>query len=113
GLLHASDLRAQGDLLGPAPDRRLLHRADVRPLLRPVGSADLPVSLSLRSFHVFFIAVSIALSLWVAVWGISGYRSGGGLSALATGLFFLLTGAVLLVYFVRVRRKLKELGPDD
>ena len=71
------------------------------------------MSLSLRSFHVFFIAVSIALSLWVAVWGVSSYRAGGGLGALGTGLFFLLTGFVLLLYFVRVRRKLKDLGPEE
>jgi len=71
------------------------------------------MSLSLRSFHVFFIAVSIALSLWVGAWGIQSYRSGAGAGSLAVGALFLLVGFVLAVYFVRVRRKLRDLGPEE
>ena len=71
------------------------------------------MSLSLRSFHAFFIAVSILLSAWVGVWGIASYRAGGGASGLAFSALFLLVGIVLLVYWVRVRRKLRELDPDE
>jgi len=71
------------------------------------------MSLSLRSFHVFFIAVSILLSVWVGVWGIASYRAGGGVSGLALAALFLLVGFVLLVYWVRVRRKFREMGPDE
>jgi hypothetical protein len=71
------------------------------------------MSLSLRSFHVFFIAVSIALSAWVGAWGIASWREGGGASGLALAVLFLALGAVLLVYFVRVRRKFREMGPED
>ena len=71
------------------------------------------MSLSLRSFHVFFIAVSIALSAWVGAWGIASWRGGEGASGLVLGVLFLALGAVLLVYFVRVRRKFREMGPED
>jgi hypothetical protein len=71
------------------------------------------VSLSLRSFHLFFIAVSIVLSAWVGAWGIASWREGGGASGLALAGLFLGLGAVLLVYMVRVRRKFREMGPED
>ena len=71
------------------------------------------MSLSLRSFHVFFIAVSILLSVWVGVWGIGSYRSGGDASGLAVAALFLLVGIVLLVYGVKVRRKLRDLDPEE
>ena len=71
------------------------------------------MSLSLRSFHVFFIAVSIALSVWVGVWGIWSYRTGGGASGLVLAGLFFLVGFVLLLYWVRVRRKFREMGPED
>ena len=71
------------------------------------------MSLSLRSFHVFFIAVSIVLSLWVGAWGVASYRSGGGAGSLGLAALFLVVGFVLLLYFVRVRKKLKDLGPEE
>jgi hypothetical protein len=71
------------------------------------------VSLSLRSFHVFFIAVSIGLSLWVGAWGIASYQSGGGAGSLALGVLFLVVGFVLVLYFLSVRKKLKDLGPEE
>jgi len=71
------------------------------------------MSLSLRSFHLFFIAVSILLSAWVGVWGIGNWREGGGASGLALGALFLAVGAMLVVYFVKVRRKFREMGPED
>jgi hypothetical protein len=71
------------------------------------------MTLSLRSFHVFFIAVSILLSLWVGVWGIGSYRSGGDASGLAVAGLFLLVGIVLLVYGFKVRRKLRDLDPEE
>jgi hypothetical protein len=71
------------------------------------------MSLSLRSFHVFFIAVSILLSVWVGVWGIDSYRSGGGVAGLVFAALFLLVGFVLLIYWVKVRRKFREMGPEE
>jgi hypothetical protein len=70
------------------------------------------MTLSLRSFHVFFIAVSILLSVWVGVWGIVSFRADGNASGLVlAGLFFLM-GIVLSVYWLRVRQKLRDLDPD-
>lgn len=71
------------------------------------------MSLSLRSFHAFFIVVSMALSLWVGAWGVLSYRSGGGAGSLVLAVFFLVVGFVLLLYFVRVRKKLRDLGPEE
>lgn len=64
------------------------------------------MSLSLRSFHLFFIAVSVLLAVWVGVWGVQSYlatKSGGDL---ALGTLFLVLGVVLLLYGRSVRRKL-------
>jgi hypothetical protein len=71
------------------------------------------MTLSLRSFHVFFIAVSILLSVWVGVWGIDRYRSAGDASGLGFAALFLLVGIVLLVYWFKVRRKLRDLDPEE
>jgi steroid 5-alpha reductase family enzyme len=71
------------------------------------------MSLSLRSFHLFFIAVSVLLAAWVGVWGVQSWlatRSGGDLTL---GLLFVALGLVLLVYGLRARRKLRELAPED
>lgn len=68
------------------------------------------MSLSLRSFHLFFIVASVLLAAWVAVWGVQSWmatRSGGDL---VLGVLFLALGIVLLFYGLRVRRKLP---PDD
>lgn len=71
------------------------------------------MSLSLRSFHLFFVAASVVLSLGVAAWGVQSWRASGSGSDLAFGLFFLVVGFVLVLYGVRVRRKLRDLGPED
>ena len=71
------------------------------------------MSLSLRSFHLFFIAVSVLLAAWVGVWGVQSWqatRSGGDL---VLGLLFVALGIVLLVYGLRARKKLRELEPED
>ena len=71
------------------------------------------MSLSLRSFHLFFIAVSVLLAAWVGLWGVESWqatRSGGDLTL---GLLFVALGVVLLVYGLRVRKKLRELAPED
>ena len=65
--------------------------------------------MSLRVFHMVFIAVCIALSAWVGVWGIREYmaeRSGG---ALALAVLFLAGGLVLVLYGRKAFDKLKEL----
>lgn len=65
--------------------------------------------MSLRIFHVIFITVSIALSIFVAIWGVREFvvsRSGG---ALALAVVFLIGGAALVAYAGRAFRKLRDL----
>jgi len=71
------------------------------------------MSLSLRSFHLFFIAASVLLAAWVGVWGIQSWQATRSGSDLTVGLLFFALGLVLLVYGLRVRKKLKALAPDD
>jgi Na+/H+ antiporter NhaD/arsenite permease-like protein len=71
------------------------------------------MSLSLRSFHLFFIAASVLLAAWVGVWGIQSWQATRSASDLTVGLLFFALGLVLLVYGLRVRKKLKALAPDD
>jgi hypothetical protein len=72
-----------------------------------------PMSLSLRSFHLFFIAASVLLAAWVGVWGVQSYLATQSAGDLALGLFFFVLGLVLLVYGLRVRKKLHALAPTD
>ena len=71
------------------------------------------MSLSLRSFHLFFIAASVALSAMVSVWGIRSWRETGEGGDLALGAFFLVVGILLALYGLKVRKKLRDLGPED
>lgn len=71
------------------------------------------MSLSLRSFHLFFIAASVALSAMVTVWGIRSWRETGAGGDLALGVFFLVVGILLALYGFKVRKKLRDLEPDD
>jgi hypothetical protein len=65
--------------------------------------------MSLRVFHIVFIAVCVALSLWVGVWGIRGYMQERSAGALALGILFLFGGVVLVVYGSKVFTKLRDL----
>ena len=71
------------------------------------------MSLSLRSFHLFFVAVSVLLAAWVGVWGVQSYLATRSVGNLTLGVVFFLLGFVLLLYGRRVRRKLRALAPDD
>jgi steroid 5-alpha reductase family enzyme len=69
--------------------------------------------MSLRSFHLFFIAASVVLAAWVGVWGIQSWQANRSGSDLAVGLLFFVLGVVLLVYGLRVRKKLRAIAPDE
>jgi uncharacterized membrane protein YcjF (UPF0283 family) len=70
-------------------------------------------SLSLRSFHLFFISVSIVLSAAVGVWGIRSWMDTKATEDLALGAFFFVAGIVLAFYGLKVRKKLRDLEPED
>jgi hypothetical protein len=65
--------------------------------------------MSLRIFHIIFVTVSIALSVFVTIWGVREYLISHSGGALALALVFLVCGVLLVWYAGRVFRKLKEL----
>jgi membrane protein implicated in regulation of membrane protease activity len=58
--------------------------------------------MSLRVFHIVFVMVCIALSVFVAAWGIQ-----NGNMALA--IVFAVFGVLLVAYGVKAFRKLREM----
>ena len=66
--------------------------------------------MSLRIFHVIFIAASLLLCLYVALWGVRVYAATQSANALMLAIVFGLCGAALLVYARKTFRKLKDLS---
>ena len=67
--------------------------------------------MSLRGFHILFIAASIGLALMMAVWGGVTWGSARGTGwHLVTVVGSLLTAGLLSVYAVRFVRKTREMG---
>lgn len=66
--------------------------------------------MSLRVFHLVFIALSVLMAAVVGGWGVNRYLVGGSSSGLAMGVCFFVAGAALLVYGVKVLRKFREIG---
>ena len=66
--------------------------------------------MSLKAFHVFFIAVSILLAMLVGGWGVRQFMIDESVEGLAVGVFFFAFGFVLLAYGLKFVRKISELG---
>ncbi len=66
--------------------------------------------MSLGSFHLLFIVISTLLALVAGAWGMNGWASERSALDLTFGLLSLASVPVLVVYGVRVRAKLKQLG---
>jgi hypothetical protein len=66
--------------------------------------------MSLAGIHLLFITVSTLLAIGTGVWGVRSFVADGSTPGLVYGVLSLLAVPVLLVYGVRVRRKLKALG---
>ena len=54
--------------------------------------------MSLKAFHIVFVALSSLLCFGFAGWSVNQYRSGGGGGSLALGLAAAAAGVALLVY---------------
>lgn len=65
--------------------------------------------MSLKAFHILFIALSILLSAGLGAWGVESYLESGARGALALGLVFFVTGAALLIYGVKFLEKMREI----
>ena len=66
--------------------------------------------MSLKIVHLAFIVCSLALSLFVGVWGVSDYRAGGSTAGLVLAAMFFGLGVALAVYAPRYWAKMKDLG---
>ena len=65
--------------------------------------------MSLRIFHIVFVTVSIALSVFVTIWGVREYMLTRSMGALALAAVFLTGGVILVWYANRAFKKLREL----
>lgn len=64
------------------------------------------LSLSLKTFHIFFILVSIALAFGFGVWAVDAYIESSDSTDLTMGILSILVGVALIVYGVKFFRKL-------
>ena len=58
--------------------------------------------MSLRVFHIIFVMICVALSIWVGVWGV---RNG----SMAIAIVFFISAVALVVYGTKVYGKLRDL----
>jgi hypothetical protein len=65
--------------------------------------------MSLKAFHLFFIALSIVLAAFVAAWAASQYRVLHDPTYVLAGLASAATGAALAVYAAAFQRKARKL----
>ena len=66
--------------------------------------------MSLRFFHLLFIAVSTLMCLVVGIWAVDAYRTDGSFTWLALAVVALVGGGVLVVYGNRFLEKTRKLG---
>jgi small neutral amino acid transporter SnatA (MarC family) len=65
--------------------------------------------MSLRIFHVVFIVVSVALTLYLVGWGIREFMLSHSTLGISMAVLGLVGGALLIWYGIRVFHKLKDL----
>ena len=65
--------------------------------------------MSLKTFHIVFIVLSILLSFGVSYWGFSQYNLSKGLTEAGLGVGFFLVGGLLIFYLIHILKKLKSL----
>ena len=58
--------------------------------------------MSLKAFHVVFVAASILLGVGVGGWGIHQHSTKGDVGLLVMGIVFLIMGIVLIIYGKRM-----------
>jgi len=66
--------------------------------------------MSLRFFHVLFIALSALMSLVVGIWAIDAYRTDGSPAWVVLGALAFAGGGLLVVYGNRFLQKTRKLG---
>jgi hypothetical protein len=66
--------------------------------------------MSLKAFHIFFIALSILTAFGFASWLVYDYSEGDNVGQLVAAVLSILAGAGLIVYGIRFLRKLKHVS---
>ena len=67
------------------------------------------IDVSLKAFHLFFIAMSVILAAFTAAWAVAQYRVSPEANYLATGAVSAVAGAALVVYGAKFQRKARRL----
>lgn len=65
--------------------------------------------MSLRAFHLLFIALSVVLAAFFAAWAIGQYRVEHEVGYMAAAVASLLSGVALAVYGAAFQRKTRRL----
>lgn len=65
--------------------------------------------MSLRAFHLLFIALSVVLAAFFAAWAVGQYRLEHQIGYAAAGALALVCGGGLAVYGTRFQRKTRSL----
>ena len=65
--------------------------------------------MSLKAFHIFFVVVSILLAFGFGVWSVYFHLTASDMSYLILGIASFVVGVGLMVYGVRVMRKLQRI----
>ena len=65
--------------------------------------------MSLRAFHLLFIALSVVLTAFVAAWAVGQYQSAHEVGYVLTGIASLASGVGLAFYGAAFQRKTKNL----
>ena len=67
--------------------------------------------MSLRAFHLVFIAVSVILAAFMAAWAAGEYRTAHEAGYIATAIGSLASAVLLAVYGAKFQRKTRKLQP--
>ena len=65
--------------------------------------------MSLRVFHLFFIALSVVLAAFFAAWAAGQYSAGHEISYVIVGVLSLASGLGLAVYAVKFQRNTRSM----
>jgi hypothetical protein len=65
--------------------------------------------MSLRSFHIVFIIVTVVLSLYVSMWGIREFAMEKSTLGLVLSVIFLINAGALILYGKKTFGKLRDL----
>ena len=66
--------------------------------------------MSLKAFHIFFIAISVLFSFGFGVWGISYHFTDPNVWYLIMGITSFVIGVALIIYGINFLHKLKHIS---